>query len=175
MTTGRINQVVTKPTRPCRTASQKLRRWRCKVGWQVKQNPLSWTLSIQIPEGNEFSMPSLQLWLRNGLDARCSIEATVRLNPFPPRQSVGIPTGSTVGIRPSTRNLRLFPSNCTHWVTHNQVSLPLADAPRGRKGWTDTSRGPSFARRPNWTEWEVKAQVSVQAGERKDQGPSKDP
>ena len=46
----------------------------------------------------------------------------------------------TIGIRPSTRNLCLFPSNRTHWVTHNQGSPFLADAPRGRKGWANTSK-----------------------------------
>ena len=65
------------------------------------------------------------------------------------------------GIRPSTRNLCLFPSNRTHWVAYNQGSPFLADAPKGRKGWADTSN-PRFALRPKWAEWEVKAQAFAQ-------------
>ena len=69
--------------------------------------------------------------------------------------------GQSVGIRPSTRNLCLFPSNRTHWVAYNQGSPFLADAPKDRKGWADTSN-PRFALRLNWAEWEVKAQAFTQ-------------
>ena len=67
-------------------------------------------------------------------------EATVHQNLFPPRQSVGIPMIKTTGIRPSTRNLCLFQSNRTQRVTHNQGSPFLADTPKGRKGWANTSK-----------------------------------
>ena len=48
--------------------------------------------------------------------------------------------GKTKGIRPSTRNLCLFPRSHTHWVAYNQVSPFLADTPKGRKGWANTSK-----------------------------------
>ena len=48
--------------------------------------------------------------------------------------------GKTKGLRPSTRNLCLFPRNRTHWVAYNQVSPFLADTPKDRKGWANTSK-----------------------------------
>ena len=119
------------------------------------------TFNSNSREGDEYPMPSLQVWLRNKSDASYSEEAAVRQNPLPPRQSVGIPMEETIGIRPSTRNLCLFPSNRTHWVAYNQVSPFLADAPKDRKGWANTS-DPRFALRLNWVEWEVKAKAFTQ-------------
>ena len=136
MTTGRINQVVTKPTRP--SAPRRHRRSAGRLNRIHK-----WTLSTRAPEGVKFPMPSLHLRLRSKSDASHSQEATVHQNLFPPRQGVGIPRiskGDSRGMRPSTRNLCSFPSNPTQWVVHNQDSPFLADAPKDSKGWADTSK-----------------------------------
>ena len=56
-------------------------------------------------------------------------------------------------MQPSTRNLYPFQSNPTHWVAHNQDSSFLADAPKNRKSWANTSY-PRLAFRFTRTEWE---------------------
>ena len=63
MTTGRINQVITKPTQ---TSAQEY----LMNGWQAKQNPT--TGHFQFQQQLKPQMPSSRVWLRNGSEASYS-------------------------------------------------------------------------------------------------------
>jgi len=132
MTTGRINQVVTKPTQPLAP-----RRRQRKAGRLNRIHRMD-TFHSNPKKGVEFPMPSLQLWLRIKSNASCSQVAAVRQNQIPPRQSVGIP----IKNRSTTKHPKpdLFPSNPTQWVAHNQVPNSSQTPRRTASCWADTSK-----------------------------------
>jgi hypothetical protein len=150
MTTGRINQVVTKPTQP----SAPQRHWRLAGRWN------------RIHQMDKFNSNSRGNWVSNAKLTNVTKKQIWRKllqknncasKPAPAKAECW----DSRRIRPSTRNLCLFPSNRTQWVAYNQGSPFLADAPKDRKGWADTSN-PRFALRLKWEEWEVKAQAFTQ-------------
>ena len=83
------------------------------------------------PMGIEFSIPSLQLWLRSWSDASYSREKQLCLKTSPRQgRALGFQPRDAVGMRPDARNLCSFPSNPTHWVAHNRESPHSSLTPR---------------------------------------------
>ena len=131
MTTGRINQVVTKPTRP----SAPSRLW-WSAGRLNRIHQMD-TFNSTSQRENQVSNAKLTTVTEKQVRRKSLARSNCASGQFPPRQSAGI---LKERMRPNTRNLCSFQSNPTHWVAHNQRSPILADAPKDRKARADTSK-----------------------------------
>ena len=123
MTTGRINQVITKPTQPSVREAP-------TVGWQAKQNPQSGHYQFQAPRNWNFKCQAYWCdW--EWIWCKLLIKATVHQNSFPPRQSAR--TSICIEVRLNTQNLNHFHESILieYLTTKNPIPRWHPERPQG--------------------------------------------
>ena len=155
MTTGRINQVITKPTQPPKQLNSERLAGRLN---RIHQMDTFNSHSLEC----KYPMPSLHLWLRH------------KSNANPSKKELCIKTqsrqGRVLGVPCKTQNCDQAPETfiISKQPYSKSISQPSFPIPRwtlmGRKGWADANN-PRIALRLNWAEWESKAQAFTQQSE----------
>ena len=163
MTTGRINQVVTKPTQTLIPS-----RYSSLVGRLNRIHQMDTINSI--PKGIKYPMPSLQLWLRHKSNA--SRSRSCYASKFSPAKAEDWELHERHRVA-TNHSKPLFHSKQPYSLSNLQPSFPIPyRIPEDRKAWAN-AKSPKPALRLNWVEWRHKTEALARwaAQKRKEANP----